>query len=154
LDPVFPTTDFGVTAHPTAEWTARQLRNAFPWDTAPRYLPRDCDRIFGVDFTRQVKDLGIEEVLSAPRPPWQRAYVGRVIGSIRRERPDHVVVFNETSFRRILALYAGYCHQSRPHLPLSKDAPDPRPVHPTKLGRVGAIPQAGGLHHRYERRAA
>lgn len=75
---------FHVTAHPTAEWTAQQLRNAFPWDSAPRYLLRDRDRTFGDDFTRQVQDMGMQEVLSAPRSPWQRAYVERVIGTIRR----------------------------------------------------------------------
>jgi hypothetical protein len=88
---------FGVTAHPTAEWTAQQLREAFPWDAAPRYLLRDRDRIFGDAFSKQVQDMAIEEVLSAPRSPWQRAYVERVIGTIRRECLDHVIVFNEAS---------------------------------------------------------
>ena len=87
---------FAVTAHPTAEWTAQQLREAFPWDTAPRYLLRDRDRIFGHDFVEQVKAMGIKQVLSAPRSPWQRAYVERVIGTIRRECLDHMIVFNET----------------------------------------------------------
>ena len=93
---------FGVTAHPTAEWTVQQLRNAFPWDTAPRYLLRDRDRIFGKDFVEQVKAMGIKQVLSAPRSPWQRAYVERVIGSIRRECLDHVVVFNERSRKQLV----------------------------------------------------
>jgi transposase InsO family protein len=97
--------EFGVTAHPTAEWTVQQLRNAFPWDSAPRYLLRDRDRIFGSDFVEQVKAIGIQQVLSAPRCPWQRAYVERVIGSIRRECLDHVIVFNENSLRRILSAY-------------------------------------------------
>src|SRR5712692_68776 len=88
---------FGVTAHPTAEWTAQQLRDAFPWDSAPRYLLRDRDQIFGDDFSKQVQDMAIQEVLSAPRSPWQRAYVERVIGTIRRECLDHVIVFNEAS---------------------------------------------------------
>ena len=145
---------FNVTAHPTAEWTGQQLREAFPFDQIPCYLLRDRDGIFGDDFTRQVKELGIEEVLSAPRSPWQRAYVERVIGTIRRECLDHLIVFGETSLRRNLRSYFDYYHGSRTHLSLSKDAPDFRPVHPAKMGNVIAIPQVGGLHHRYERRAA
>jgi putative transposase len=145
---------FNVTAHPTAEWTAQQLRDAFPWDTAPRYLLRDRDKIFGETFTCQVRDLGIQEVLSAPRSPWQRAYVERVIGSIRRECLDHVIVFGETSLRRTLRGYFDYYHRSRTHLALGKDAPDPRPVQVPELGPIVAMPQVGGLHHRYERRAA
>ena len=86
---------FAVTAHPTAEWTAQQLREAFPWDSAPRFLLRDRDRIFGSDFSQQVKELGIQEVVGAPRAPQQRAYIERVIGTIRRECLDHVIVFNE-----------------------------------------------------------
>jgi len=144
---------FNVTAHPTAEWTSQQLREAFPFDQVPRYLLRDRDGIFGCDFTRHVKAMGIQEVLSAPRSPWQRAYVERVIGTIRRECLDHVIVFSEASLRRTLLWYFTYYHGARTHLSLSKDAPDTRPVHPTRLGRVIAIPQ-GGLHHRYERRAA
>jgi putative transposase len=88
---------FGVTAHPTAEWTAQQLREAFPWDTAPRYLQRDRDRIFGDKFTKQAKDMGIQEVLSTPRSPWQRVYIERLIGTLRRECLDHVIVFHEAS---------------------------------------------------------
>jgi hypothetical protein len=144
----------GVTAHPTAEWTARQLRDAFPWDTAPRYLLCDPDRIFGDDFVEQVKARGAKDVLSAPRSLWQRADVGRVNGTIRRERLDHAIVFNETSLRRTLSVCLGYCHTSRTHLWLSKDAPEPRPVHPPEIGRIIVIPQVGGLNHRYERRAA
>src|SRR3954453_5215666 len=93
---------FGVTTHPTAEWTAHQLREAFPWDTAPRYLLRDRDRVFGQEFMNQVKAMGIKQVLSAPRSPWQRAYVERVISTIRRECLDHVIVFNQTSLSRHL----------------------------------------------------
>jgi transposase InsO family protein len=145
---------FNVTAHPTAEWTSQQLREAFPFDQVPRYLLRDRDGIFGCDFTRHVKAMGIQEVLSAPRSPWQRAYVERVIGTIRRECLDHVIVFSEASLRRTLLWYFTYYHGARTHLSLRKDAPDTRPVHPTTLGRVIAIPQVGGLHHRYERRAA
>ena len=145
---------FGVTAHPTAEWTAQQLREAFPWDSAPRYLLRDRDGIFGHDFVKEVKAMGIKQVLSAPRSPWQRAYVERVIGTIRRECLDHVIVFNETSLYRHMKSFTAYYHESRTHLSLAKDAPEPRPVHPPDLGPVVAIPQVGGLHHRYERRAA
>jgi len=104
---------FNVTAHPTAEWTGQQLRQAFPFDQLPRYLLRDRDNIFGQDFQDQVRDMGIREVLSAPRSPWQRAYVERVIGSIRRECLDHLIVFNEVSLRRTLRLYFDYYHKSR-----------------------------------------
>ena len=145
---------FNVTAHPTAEWTAQQLREAFPFEHVPKYLLRDRDRIFGVDFTKQVEDLSIEEVLSAPRSPWQRAYIERVIGSIRRECLDHVIVFNEGSLYRHVQSFVDYYHQSRTHLSLEKDTPGHRPVQPPEAGRVIALPQVGGLHHRYERRAA
>jgi transposase InsO family protein len=104
---------FAVTAHPAAEWTARQLREAFPWESAPRYLLRDRDRIFGQDFVDQVKAMGIKQVLSAPRSPWQRAYVERLIGSLRRECLDHIIVFGERSLRRALASYVSYYHSRR-----------------------------------------
>jgi putative transposase len=145
---------FNVTAHPTAEWTGQQLRNAFPFDQIPRYLLRDRDAIFGQDFREQVRNMGIEEVLSTPRSPWQRAYVERLIGSIRRECLDHVIVFDEGSLRRMLASYFDYYHGSRTHLSLGKDSPERRPVHRLEIGPVVAIRQVGGLHHRYERRAA
>jgi hypothetical protein len=117
---------FGVTAHPTAEWTAQQLREAFPWDSAPRYLLRDRDQIFGKNFVDQVKELGIKQVLPAPRSPWQRAYVERPIGSIRRECLDHIIVLGERSLHRALASYTSYHHNWRTHLSLGKDAPRPR----------------------------
>jgi putative transposase len=145
---------FGVTAHPTAEWTVQQLRNAFPWESAPCYLLRDRDRIFGEEFVSQVKAMGIKQVLSAPRCPWQRAYVERLIGSIRRECLDHVVVFSENSLRRTLSAYGGYYHNWRTHLSLGKDAPEARRVQPVSEGKVVEIPEIGGLHHHYERRAA
>ena len=145
---------FAVTAHPTAEWTAQQLRNAFPWDTAPRYLLRDRDRIFGSEFVEQVKAMGIKQVPAAPRSPWQRAYVERLIGTIRRECLDHVIVFNENCLRRRLQSFTDYYHRSRTHLSLDKDAPEPRPIQPPSSGQIIAIPEVGGLHHRYERRAA
>jgi len=145
---------FNVTAHPTAEWAGQQLREAFPFDRLPRYLLRDRDAIFGNEFQGQVRDMGIQEVLSAPRSPWQRAYVERVIGSIRRECLDHVIVFHESSLRRILDSYFDYYHRSRTHLSLEKDSPEPRPIQPPEMKPVVAVPQVGGLHHRYERRAA
>ena len=145
---------FNVTDHPTAEWTGQQLREAFPFEKVPRYLLRDRDAIFGEEFRRHVTDMGIHEVLSAPRAPWQRAYVERVIGSIRRECLDHVIVFHESSLRRILTSYFEYYHRSRTHLSLGKDSPEPRAIQPAEMRRVVAVPQVGGLHHRYEGRAA
>ena len=145
---------FNVTAHPTAEWTAQQLRDAFPWNNVPRYLLHDRDRIFGTTFRADVDAMGIEDVRTAPRSPWQRAYVERVIGSLRRECLDHVIVFNEASLRRTIKSYLAYYHGSRTHLSLDKDTPERRTVQPPELGRVVAFPQLGGLHHRYERRAA
>jgi transposase InsO family protein len=145
---------FAVTSHPTAEWTAQQMREAFPWDTAPRYLLRDRDRIFGKDFVDQVKAMGIKQVLSAPRSPWYRAYVERVIGTIRRECLDHVIVFGEHSLYRHVAEFLEYYHRSRTHLALMKDSPEPRPVQTPDFGRIVSMPVMGGLHHHYERRAA
>src|SRR6187399_3205530 len=145
---------FNVTAHPTAEWTSQQLREAFPFDQVPRYLLRDRDGIFGFDFTRHVKAMGIQEVLSAPRSPWQRAYVERVIGTIRRECLDHVIVFNERSLYRHLQSFMDYYHRSRTHLGLEKDTPVPRPIQSADMGQIFTLPEVGGLHHRYERRAA
>jgi len=145
---------FGVTAHPTAEWTAQQLRDAFPWNSAPRYLLRDRDRIFGHEFVEQVKVMGIKQVLSAPRSPWQRAYVERLVGSIRRECLDHFIVFDERSLRRTLTAYCAYYHDWRTHLSLGKDAPQSRRIQPPAAGEVVELPEVGGLHHHYERRAA
>jgi transposase InsO family protein len=139
---------------PTAEWTAQQLREAFPFEQIPRYLLRDRDRIFGGDFRKHVKAMGIKEVLSAPRSPWQRAYIERLIGTLRRECLDHVIVFSEASLYRQVKSFMAYYHESRTHLSLAKDTPEPRPVQPPELGRIVAITQVGGLHHRYERRAA
>jgi transposase InsO family protein len=145
---------FAVTAHPTAEWTAQQMREAFPWDAAPRYLLRDRDRIFGRDFVQQVKAMGIKQVLSAPRSPWQRAYVERVIGTIRRECLDHMIVYNERSLYRHLTIFVEYYHRSRTHLALEKDTPEPRPIQKPDCGRIVSLPVLAGLHHRYERRAS
>jgi hypothetical protein len=129
---------------PPPSGPANNLREAFPFDQVPRYLLRDRDGIFGCDFTRQVKAMGIKEVLSAPRSPWQRAYVERVIGTIRRECLDHVIVFSEASLRRTLLLYFTYYHGARTHLSLSKDAPDPRPTCETPA-HSSRLPQKSGL---------
>ena len=145
---------FNVTEHPSADWTGRQLVEAFPWNTVSRYLIRDRDGIYGQDFTRRVNALGIKQVLIAPRSPWQNPYVERVIGSIRRECLDHVVVFNEKHLRRVLRSYLRYYHASRTHLALGKDSPDSRSVEPPSRGKVVAFPEVGGLHHRYTRQAA
>jgi putative transposase len=145
---------FAVTAHPTAEWTAQQLREAFPWDSAPHYLLCDRDRIFGQDFVDQIKAMGIKQVLSAPRSPWQRAYVERLIGSLRRECLDHIIVFGERSLRRALASYVSYYHSWRTHLSLGKDAPQFRRTQACAEGKVVEIREVGRLHHHYERQAA
>ena len=143
---------FNVTAHPTAEWTAQQLVEAFPFDTAPKYLLRDRDQIYGLEFRKQLEVMDIDEILSAPRSPWQNPFVERVIGSIRRECLDHVLVIREESLRTVLRSYIDYYHTSRLHLSLDKDSPTPRAIQ--SVGAVVAIPQVGGLHHRYERLAA
>jgi putative transposase len=145
---------FDVTQHPTAGWLSRQVTEAFPWDTAPRFLLRDRDRSYGAQFSKRVKAMGITELVTAQRSPWQNAHVERVIGSIRRDCLDYVVIFNERHLRRVLSSYADYYHRTRTHLSLGKDCPDPRSVHPPVRGKVIAIPQVAGLHHRYERRAA
>jgi transposase InsO family protein len=145
---------FDVTPHRTAAFLSRQVTEAFPWDTAPRYLLRDRDATYGAQFRGRVDAMGITEVVTAPRSPWQNAYVERVIGSIRRECLDHVVIFNARHLRRVLSTYIDYYHQARTHLSLDKDCPDPRPVMPPRIGRVIAFPQVNGLHHRYERLAA
>jgi putative transposase len=145
---------FAVTANPSAEWTSRQLLEAFPWDSAPRYLLRDRDGSYGEKFHEAAGWLSIREVLTAPQSPWQNAYVERLIGSIRRECLDHVIVFDEFSLCRVLRSYFDYYDYTRTHLALDKDAPASRSVQPPELGRVVELPQVGGLQHRYERRAA
>lgn len=145
---------FNITEHPTAAWTAQQLVEAFPWDTSPRYLLRDRDGIYGDDFRQRVDGMGIDEVLIAPRSPWQNPYAERVIGSIRRDCLDHVIVLGERHLRGLLALYFTYYHAARTHLSLDKDAPDHRPVQSPTIGKVVALPHVGGLHHQYVRLAA
>ncbi|MCP4203558.1 MAG: transposase family protein [bacterium] len=144
---------FNATAHPTARWTAQQVIEAFPYDEAPRFLIRDRDAIYGHDFRERVKHMGIEEVVISYRSPWQNPYCERVIGSIRRECLDHLIVLNEAHLLRILASYFEYYHRSRPHLSLKRNAPVPRRVEHPSEGKVIAIPQVGGLHHRYTRAA-
>jgi putative transposase len=145
---------FNVTEHPTAQWAAQQLVEAFPEAVSARYLLRDRDSIYGDYFRQRVRGLGLKEVLSAPRSPWQNPCVERQIGSIRRECLDHVIVLNERHLRRILQRYFGYYHRTRTHLSVDKDAPDTRPVQLPAMGKVIEIAEVGGLHHRYERRAA
>jgi putative transposase len=145
---------FNVTKHPTAAWTAQQMIEAFPEETAPRFLLRDRDQIYGEEFRRRVAGMRIEEVMTAPHSPWQSPYVERLIGSIRRECLDHVIVLGENHLRRIMRSYIAYYHRSRTHLSLCKDAPEPRAKQPPDLGAVIEIAEVGGLHHRYERRAA
>lgn len=144
---------FNVTQHPTARWTGQQIIEAFPYEEAPRFMIRDRDGIYGHDFRHRVKRMGIEEVVIAYRSSWQSPYVERLIGSIRRECFDHVIVFNEAHLIRILTAYFEYYHQSRTHLSLGRNAPVPRRVEHPSEGKVIAIPQVGGLHHRYTRAA-
>jgi len=144
---------FNVTTNPTARWTAQQVVEAFPFEEAPRYLIRDRDGLYGDYFRDRVKNMGIDEVVIAPRSPWQNPYCERVIGLIRRECLDHVIVLSEMHLKRILSDYFDYYHRSRTHLSLDRNSPVPREVEPPSQGEVVAIPQIGGLHHRYTRAA-
>jgi putative transposase len=145
---------FNITEHPTVEWTVQQVIEAFPWDKAPRYLLRDRDRIYGAYFRQRVRHMGIEEVLIAPKSPWQNPYVERLIGSIRRECLDHVIVLHEHHLRRLLTEYFHCYHHWRTHRALAMDYPRPRLVQRPELGLVREVPDVGGLHHHYERRVA
>ena len=145
---------FNVTEHPTAEWTARQLLEACALEEGPRYLIRDRDQVYGERFSHQARTLDIQEAVTAPRSPWQNAYAERVIGSIRRECLDHVVVIGERHLREILSKYVDYYNGTRTHLSLSKDAPKPRTLQLPSQGRVVRVPRVGGLHYEYRRRAA
>ena len=142
-----------VTDHPTAAWTAQQLRNAFPDHEAPAYLQHDRDPLFAAVATT-IASMHIQEIRTAPRSPWQNAYVERVVWSIRRECLDHVVVANAAGLQRVLSDYLAYYLHSRTHLALDKDTPFSRSVAPPSAGRVVATPQVGGLHRRYDRVAA
>jgi putative transposase len=145
---------FNVTEHPTAAWTTQQIVDAFPDDSVPSYLLRDRDQVYGQQFRHRVKGMWIEEVLAAPHSPWQHPFVERLIGSIRRECLNHVLVLSERHLRRVLNRYFTYYHQARTHLALEKDAPDLRPVQLAAVGRIVQLPEVGGLHHRYLRQAA
>jgi putative transposase len=145
---------FIVTEHPTAQWTANQIVNTFPDDSAPVYRLRDRDRVYGQQFRHCVNGMGIAEVLTAPHSPWQNPFAERLIGSIRRECLNHVLVLSERHLRRLLTAYFAYYHRARTHLSLDKDAPNGRPIEPPELGAIIQIPEVGGLHHRYVRRAA
>jgi Integrase core domain len=140
---------FSVTCNPTAEWLARQITEAFPWDSAPKYLIRDNDRAFGVAFKARLRAMGIRDKPTSFRSPWQNGYVERLIGSIRRECTDHFLVFNAEHLRRILSKYASYYNGVRTHVSLGKDAPCRRPIE--RVGDIVAYPILGGLHHRYAR---
>ena len=144
-----------VASSPSAAWTANQIVQAFPWESAPRYLLRDRDGIYGAVFRNRVQNLGIKEVVIARRSPWQNPYAERVIGTLRRELLNHVIVMNERHLRRLLRGYVSeYYHPCRTHLSLGKDAPEPRAAEPLEMGAIIELPVVGGLHHRYVRRAA
>jgi putative transposase len=145
---------FNVTENSTAAWTGQQMIEAFPEDTVARYLIRDRDKIYGEDFRIRVRALRIQEVVIAPRSPWQNPFAERLVGSIRRECLDHVIVLGERHLRKILKSYCDYYLRPRTHLSLAKDVPVSRRVQPPEMGQVVELPQEGGLHHRYERRAA
>jgi transposase InsO family protein len=140
---------FGVTAHPTAEWIANQLTEACGWEQAPRYLIRDRDRAYGEVFLRRLRSMGIRDRPTSPRSPWENGYAERLIGSIRRECLDYVVVFGERHLRHVLKSYMNYYNETRTHLSLDKDAPLSRTVE--RAGRILCRPILGGLHHKYVR---
>ncbi len=146
---------FNVTKSPTAEWTALQIVEACPWDTAPKFLIRDRDSIYGSHFVGRIKNVGITEVKTAPRSPWQNPFVERLIGTIRRDCINHLIILNEDHLRKILNNYLDYYHEDRTHLALNKDTPLVRPAQESPAnGKVLALPRLGGLHHRYEWREA
>ena len=145
---------FNVTVHPAAPWTAQPIVEAFPFDTAPRYLLRDGDGVYGDRVRQRFDSLGIDEVVTAPASPWQNPYVERVIGSLRRELLDHVIILNERHLRRLLSSNPGYYHSWRTHRSLDQDAPDGRPVQSADSGKVVEFPVVHGLHHYYLPKAA
>src|SRR5271155_4232228 len=139
----------GVTAHPTAEWIARQLTEAYGWTAAPQYIVRDRDTVYGDIFIRRLRAMGIRDRPTAARSPWQNGYSERLIGSIRRDCLDNVVVFGERHLRHLLESYQRYYNEARTHLALGKDAPVSRAVQ--AVGSIVAKPLVGGLHHQYAR---
>ena len=140
---------FEVTRHPTAEWLARQITEAFPWASTPTYLVRDNDGAYGQAFPRRVMAMGIRDRPISPRSPWQNGHMERLIGTVRRECLDRMLIFGEAHLRQILTLYASYYNESRTHLSLHKDAPLGRAVQ--RYGTIAATPILSGLHHRYAR---
>src|SRR5215475_5097090 len=138
-----------VTRHPTAEWLAQQIAEAFPWGTAPTYLVRDNDGAYGQAFTNRARTMGIRDRPISPRSPWQNPYAERLIGTLRRECLDHVLIYGERHLRRILTLYSLYYNETRTHLGLGKDTPLRRPVQ--RFGTIVTTPILSGLHHRYAR---
>ncbi len=142
---------FNITRHPTAHWTAQQITEAFPYDTVPKYMIRDRDKIYGKAFTDRVKTMDIDEVLIAPRSPWQNPFAERVIGSIRRECLDHFIIFNERHLYQVLGAYVEYYNNARTHLSLDRNSPVPRTTQMPSQGKVVSIPHVGGLHHQYKR---
>lgn len=145
---------FAITTNPTAQWTAQQITEAFPWNNSPRYIVRDNDGTYGETFRKRLGAMYIQDVRTAPRSTWQNAYAERVLGSIRRECLDHIIIKNEKHLRSILKAYLSYYNRSRTHLSLNKDPPISRPVEPATPGRIVKIPIVGGLHHWYKRVAA
>jgi putative transposase len=145
---------FNISEYPTAAWTAQQIVDAFPNDSAPSYLLHDRDQVYGEQFRHRVKGMQIDEVLTAPHSPWQNPFAERLIGSIRRECLNHVLVLGERHLRRILTSYFAYYHQARTHLALDKDAPELRLIELPAAGTIVQLPEVGGLHHRYLRQAA
>jgi transposase InsO family protein len=138
-----------VTANPTAEWIARQIIETFPWNEAPRYLIRDRDRVYGTVVRRRLRAMGIRDKPIAPSSPWQNGFAERLIGAIRRECVDHMIVLGEAHLRRILSRYAAYYNEWRTHRSLNKDAPMHRAIQHT--GSIISTPVLGGLHHQYVR---
>jgi transposase InsO family protein len=146
---------FNITRNPTAAWTLQQVRTAFPWDTAPKYLLRDRDGIYGRAFRQGIEDMGIEQIVTAPKSPWQNGYVERMVGTIRRDCLDHHIIIGEKHLRKVLNEYLDYYHRDRTHCGLNKDTPLYRDIQ-GKLdsGKIVPLPRCGGLHHRYEWRKA
>jgi transposase InsO family protein len=145
---------FAITESPSACWTGQQLVNAFPFEAAPRFLLRDRDGIYGAEFGRRAASLGMEEKVIAPRSPWQNPHAERLIGTLRRECLDQVIILNERHLNRVLRVYVDYYHRHRTHRALDSDCPVPRSVQKADQGKIVEFSLVGGLHHRYTRQAA
>jgi transposase InsO family protein len=145
---------FNITDSPSAAWTGQQLVNSFPFVGAPKYLLRDRDNIYGQEFTRRVTNLGMKELKIAPRSPWQNLYAERMIGTLRRECLDHMIIFHEGQLRKILTEYLDYYHRVRPHKSLADDSPEGRKIQDDAEQKIVSLPVLGGLHHHYIRSAA